>query len=1151
MVQMAGEKPTYKEVAKVPNFPAIENRVLQFWREIDAFRKLREKNAGNERWSFLDGPITANAPMGVHHAWGRSYKDMFQRYHAMNGKELRYQNGFDCQGLWVEVEVEKELGFAKKRDIATYGIDRFVQACKERVLTFAARQTAQSIRLGYWTDWDDPETLLKLRDALKSGAKSVTVTTPTGTEVTDHPEAIVARLGCPEFGGSYFTFSTENNYTIWTFLKKCHDQGALYRGTDVMPWCCRCGTGLSQMEVTEGRKIVSHTAVFVRFPLLEREKEALLVWTTTPWTLTSNVAAAVNPKMTYLKVRHGEWTYYLGKGNFEKERIQDLEAGGKRATHKLHTLKNILKGSGELEVLGELPGTELVGLRYQGPFDHLPAQGAKGGLTPFGPSEIDASAVECHRVLAWDEVSDAEGTGVVHIAPGCGAEDSRLAKEQGIVAVAPLTESGEYIDGFGEFSGRHVLDVGADIVTDLKTRGVLVAKESYPHVYPHCWRCKEELVFRLVDEWFIRMDWRERIKKIVPDIRWIPPDGEARELDWLKNMGDWMISKKRFWGLALPIWVCGDCDEFTVVGDETELKERAVEGWEEFDGHTPHRPWVDAVKLRCGSCGGLAERVEDVGNPWLDAGIVPFSTVHFNTDRDYWNNWFPADFVVECFPGQFRNWFYTLLAMSAMMDGRAPFKVLLGHALVRDAEGEEMHKSKGNSIFFDEAAEAFGAEVMRYLYASQNPTQSLNFPALPKAGSPNKGTIDGDVRRKLLTLWNCYSFFVTYAGVDGWKPAPVPLAQEKRAELDRWVLSRLQQLTAAAHRAFGDYAVYRFVESLEQFTDEFSNWYLRRSRRRFWRSETDDDKRSAYETLHTVLTTMTRLLAPILPFLAEEMYQNLVRSVDSSAPESVHLTAYPVVDEAFVDEALEAKIDAVIRTKNLGLNVRSQAKVKTRQPLSRLIVRPRDESDRLALQDPHFATQILEECNLKALELIDDEGQLITSSVKPNFKALGPRYGKFMKQIGAELARTEPAQLQAAFQEAGVYNFEVGGTTIELLPSDVKWQHKGPAHLAFIIDQGMFVALDTTITPELEQEGIARDFNRQVQELRKAADLEVSDRIHVRYAASERIAEAIKVHEVFLRTELLANSIELVDNVDVGTEVKAGGETLTASVEHV
>ncbi|MDP6935391.1 MAG: class I tRNA ligase family protein, partial [Myxococcota bacterium] len=428
----------YTPVPKVPDFPAIENELLDFWKEHDIFGRLREKNRGGERWSFLDGPITANNPMGVHHAWGRSYKDMFQRYHAMNGKDLRYQNGFDCQGLWVEVEVEKDLGFATKADIRDYGIDQFVHRCKERVLTYAARQTEQSIRLGYWTDWDDPDTLRTLRDALAAGDASVTINTPAGSEVTGDPAETIGRLGSAEFGGSYFTFSTENNYTIWSFLKQCHDEDFIYRGTDIMPWCCRCGTGLSQMEVAEGRKITKHTSVFVRFPLEGRDKEALLVWTTTPWTLTSNVAAAVNPEMTYLKVRHGEWTYYLGKGNLDRDRIQDLEAGGKKETHKLHKLRSILKGSGSVEVLEELKGDQLVGLRYQGPFDHLPAQQQPGGLTPYPRTdESTVRGIDGHQVIAWDDVTDAEGTGIVHIAPGCGAEDSRLGRELGLAVIAP------------------------------------------------------------------------------------------------------------------------------------------------------------------------------------------------------------------------------------------------------------------------------------------------------------------------------------------------------------------------------------------------------------------------------------------------------------------------------------------------------------------------------------------------------------------------------------------------------------------------------------------------------------------------------------------------------------------------------------------
>jgi isoleucyl-tRNA synthetase len=1139
----------YEAVPKIPDFPAMERRILAQWQRERTFERLREKNAGRPQWSFLDGPITANNPMGVHHAWGRTYKDMYQRYHAMNGRDLRYQNGFDCQGLWVEVEVEKELGFATKADIVGLGIDAFVRRCKERVLTFAARQTEQSIRLGYWMDWDSPQTLLALRDALHEGAPSVEVTVASGKTVAGDPEGIVAQLGSPEYGGSYFTFSSENNYTIWHFLKQCHAEGFVYRGTDVMPWCFRCGTGLSQMEVTEGRRITKHTSVFVRFPLRGRDKQALLVWTTTPWTLTSNVAAAVNPTMTYLEVRHGEWSYFVGKGNFAAERVQQLEAGGQRETHKLPSLRKLLEGTGPVEVVRELPGSELLALAYDGPFDRLEAQQRPGGLTPYGPTgDGSSTAIDGHRVIAWDEVSDTDGTGIVHIAPGCGAEDARLGKVENLVSIAPLDDAGRYVEGFGELTGRHVSEVADPIVADLRARSLLVAKEAYPHVYPHCWRCKEELIFRLVDEWFIKMDWRDRIQKTVPEIRWIPPDGEARELDWLRNMGDWMISKKRFWGLALPIWVCESCDAFEVIGGEAELRERAIEGWERFEGHTPHRPWIDAVKIRCQACGGVAERIEDVGNPWLDAGIVPFSTVHYNTDPAYWAKWFPADFVVECFPGQFRNWFYSLLAMSAMLSRRAPFKVLLGHALVRDARGHEMHKSAGNAIAFDDAAEAFGAEVMRYLYAAQNPVQNLNFPDLPSQRSTGKQSIDGEVRAKLLTLWNCYSFFVTYAEADAWSPGGdgVPLAE--RAELDRWVLSRLQRLIGAAHDAFADFAVHRFMEKLEHFTDELSNWYLRRSRRRFWKSTADRDKQAAYQTLHEVLETLVRVLAPILPFLTEEMYQNLVRRVDATAADSVHLRDYPVVDHARIDDALESRIDTVIRTKNLALALRNQANVRARQPLGKLIVRPRDAHDRAVLSDPHFCEQVLEEINVKALELVDDESGLVTREIKPSFLVLGPRYGKHMKAIAAHLAAADPMAVERAIAGEG-YRFEIGGDPIELGKGDVEVRMHGPDHLAVVAEGGTFAALDVRVTPELEQEGIARDFNRQAQNQRKELDLQVGERIRVAYRASARVAQAIERHRDWVQQELLAVTLEARSEPLAGVEIKVGGETVTLAIE--
>ena len=1117
----------------------MEREILRFWEERGIFRKLREQNANGPRWSFLDGPITANNPMGVHHAWGRSLKDMYQRYHAMNGHALRYQNGFDCQGLWVEVEVEKSLGLKTKRQIRDYGIEKFVRACKERVLTFAARQTEQSIRLGYWCDWDDPRVLLALRDALAGGDQVVTAKLPSGRTETARASEIIRKLGSAEYGGSYFTFSDENNYTIWAFLKKCHNEGFIYRGHDVMPWCGRCGTGLSQMEVAEGRRITTHTSVFVRFPVKGKEREALLVWTTTPWTLTSNVAVAVNPDMNYLKVRHGGWIYYVAEANFERDRVQDLQVEGKHETHKLPSIRTILKGSGPVEVLGEVRGRDLVGLEYTGPFDELPAQRSPGGLFSYGVTGGGKTAAEAHRVIAWNAVSEAEGTGLVHIAPGCGAEDQQLGKENELPFIAPLDESAVFLPDFGPFTGRNANQVADDVVAALKAAGFLVARERYPHVYPHCWRCKEELVFRPVDEWFIRMDWRDRIQRTVPTVRWIPPEGEARELDWLRNMSDWMISKKRFWGLALPIWVCEQCEDFTVIGSRDELKSRSVEGWDTFEGNSPHRPYIDAVKIRCEKCGGLASRIEDVGNPWLDAGIVPFSTMRYSTDRAYWENWFPADLVLESFPGQFRNWFYSMLAMSAMIADRAPFKALLGHALVRDARGEEMHKSKGNSIAFDEAAEALGAEVMRYIYAEQKTGQNLNFPDLHPSANAGQ-TLDAEARRKVLTFWNCYSFFVMYATADGWKPGGVSLPVTH--ELDRWVLSRLQRLVDAAHSAFQNYEHYRLIEAFQIFDDDFSNWYLRRSRRRFWKSEPD-----AYQTLYTVLTTVTRVMAPALPFLTEEIYQNLVRSVDGSAPESVHLTSYPQVDTSLIDEALEQSIETVIRIKNLALNLRTQSKVKIRQPLSTLYIRPRDTSDKRVLENPDYAAQILEEANLKKLLLIEDETTLVKVRVKPNAKKLGPRAGKYLKAIAQALEQADARQISTA----GIHPVEADGQTFELSPDDILLSFEGPDHLKCTLEQGTFMALDTTLTPELLQEGLARDFNRLIQDQRKAMNLDISDRIVVSYTAPPRIAEAITAHEAYLRNELLAERLELGAPQNGAARLSLSGEEIFVTITRV
>ncbi len=1096
----------YKKVERIPDFPAMERRLLALWDEVGVFDKLRQKNAGKPRWSFLDGPITANNPMGVHHAWGRSLKDMFQRYNAMCGKEQRYQNGFDCQGLWVEVEVEKELGFKSKDDILSYGIDRFVERCKERVRKYSGVQTEQSIRLGYWMDWSD----------------------------------------------SYYTMSDENNYTIWSFLKKCHQRDFIYKGFDVMPWCPRCAVGLSQMEMHEGYLEVKDPSVVVRLPLRGREKEALLVWTTTPWTLTSNVGAAVNPEMYYFRVKQGDWIYYAGAQNWENDRTRDSD--GNRTG--LVNLPDLVRRKGPFEVLGSVPGAELVGLEYDGPFDELPAQAVMGGHPAPSEELADRSGKTCHRVIEWDMVTGSEGTGIVHIAPGCGKEDYELCGKLGLVAVAPLDEHGRYIEGFDWLTGREASGVAEDIIANLDQKNLLVAREDYPHAYPHCWRCKTPVLFRLVDEWFINMDWRDEIARVVRDIRWIPDFGLDRELDWLRNMRDWMISKKRYWGLALPIWVCEDpdCGHFDVIGGREELKGRAIAGWEKFEGHSPHRPWLDEVEIECDKCGKTARRIPDVGNPWLDAGIVPYSTMGYNTDREYWGKWFPADLVLECFQGQFRNWFYAMLAMSTMMENRAPFKTLLGHALVRDEYGHEMHKSLGNAIEFNEAAETIGAEIMRYLFAAQNTVNNLNFPDIHhRKKQKGKRHLDEEIRRKLLTFWNCYSFYIQYAEVDGVRPGEYDVRYEERTQLDRWILSRLQHLVQHAHHSYTNYQLHSLIGRWEHFVEEdLSNWYLRRSRRRFWKSGSDLDKRAAYATLYEVLHTCTRLMAPVLPFLMEEVYQNLVRSADETAPVSVHLLDFPGADQERMDVDLETSIGTVIRYKNLGLSLRNKANIKVRQPLSRLVVRPGNDTERAVLEKPDLQAVLLEELNVKKLEFV--EGDLpITTLLKPNRKALGPRLGKLMRAATDAIPGLEASSLRSAFDAGENYLLFVDGTAVSLEPGDVFFSHQGLEGLEVVLQDDTFVGLDTAITPELAREGLARDFVRHVQNLRKERELNIEDRILLRYKAGADVRRAVEEWADYIKDETLAVRFDEDASLARGPakEIKLAGDEVLVDLARV
>ncbi len=1116
----------FKPVDTQTDFIRQEHEILDLWDEIDAFQKLVELRKEGPRWPFIDGPITANNPMGAHHAWGRSYKDLWHRFWAMRGYRMRYQNGFDCQGLWVEVEVEKAKGFQSKRDIEAYGLARFVRDCKARVLTYAARQTEQSIRMGYWMDWNDTDRLRELAALIQEQPEEeITLEGPQGP-VTDTAEQVVGRLGLPELGGSYFTFSTENNYTIWTFLKKVWERGWLYKGRDVMPWCSRCATGLSQHEiVTDGYQELTHEAVVVRFPLRDREKEALLVWTTTPWTLTSNVAAAVGPELTYVKVEAQDgWTYYLSEG----------------------TAKQILKGT--YRIVEKLKGTDLIGWNYAGPFDELPAVAAA-----FIPG--------AHHVIAWEEVGEEEGTGIVHIAPGCGAEDFQLGLKCELPVLAPLEETGHFLTGFDWLAGQDVHDVPGAIFENLKEKGRLYRVDPYTHRYPVCWRCGTPLVFRLVDEWFINMgelydkpreevtaeekehSLRYQIMDVVDEIEWIPSFGYDREMDWLHNMHDWMISKKRFWGLALPIWVCDDpeCDHFEVIGNGDELKERAVAGWEELEGHTPHRPYVDAVKIACPECGGQMSRIEDVGNPWLDAGSVAYSTIQYRTDRDFWETWFPAEWISESFPGQFRNWFYSLITMSTVFERRPPTKIVHGYATLWAEDGRPMHKSWGNAIWFDDAAEKMGVDTMRWLYLNQKLDQNLLF-------GYNKA--DETRRRFIIPLWNVYAFFVTYARIDDWAPPDalqhhpfrtgedaLPLAEPWTGEaeptvLDRWIVGRLRETVAEVTEGLEAYVPLQVAQPAEAFLDDLSNWYVRRSRRRFWAARGEDvtadaDKEAAYQTLYTVLVTLAKLLAPLIPFISEAMYQNLVRSVAKDAPESVHHNLWPTAKPLDAGEQeLVDSMNAVRQAATLGHSVRASNNLKVRQPLARALIAT-DPRRREALGQ--LLDLLADELNVKEIEFVEEEGELVNYRLLPLNRVLGPKFGKQFPLVRQALSDMKAAAAVDRLQSGEPLHLTLAnGNEAVLDPDEVLVQTEPREGYGVAGEGGLVVALDTALTPELEQEGLAREVVRRVQELRKQADYDLTDRITVEYRADDALAGAIAAYEASIASEVLADALKRV-----------------------
>ncbi len=851
----------------------IENNILEFWNKNKIFDKLRKKNKGKKIFSFIDGPITANNPMGVHHAWGRTYKDIYQRFKAMQGYDQRFQNGFDCQGLHVEVETEKELGFNSKKDIEKFGLDKFSEASKKRVLKYADIQTKQSIRLGQWMDWKN----------------------------------------------SYYTMSDENIEHIWNFLHKCHKNKWLYQGTKVLPWCHRCGTSLAHHELVDAYKEISHLSAYLKFRIKGKNNEYLLVWSTTPWTFSSNVAAAVNPDLNYVQIKKAGNIYYIAE----------------KAASTI---------GGDYIVLDHIKGKKLIGLQYESLYPDFEAQkGIK------------------HRVIPWKDVGEEEGTGIVHIAPGCGAEDLEIGKKEKLQEICPIDENGYFLEGFGFLTGKHVSEITDQIIEDLGKRDILFKTKPYKHRYPTCWRCSTELVFRLVDEYFISVNKvRPSLKKEAKKVEWYPEHVGKLMQDWLNNMSDWGISRKRYWGLPLPIWKCENGHEI-IISSKKELVKKAKSGIKQLK--ELHRPWIDDVILKCPDCKGDMHRIPDVGDCWLDAGIVPYSTLHYLSDKRYWRKWFPAELIIEM-REQVRLWFYSLLFMSVTLEGKTPYKKVLSYEKVNDELGRPMHKSWGNAIWFDDAVEKMGADVMRWIYTKQNPMFNLNF-----------GYKLAEENKKILTmLFNISRYIDQAISLNKYKKSKPKKLQVE----DRWILSNLNTLLSEVTKNLESLKPHVAANLIEDFfTERLSRRYIQYIRDRV-QGTSGENKDAALYTLYDCHLTLLKIIAPFVPFLAEDIYQKYFRKYEKK--ESIHLFDWPRQNKNLIEKKLEDQFEIAKEVIQTIFSMREEAKIGVRWPLGSATIITKEKKVILAVK--------------KLKKLIKDQTNVKEIYFQESGKGLEFRFGK-------------------------------------------------------------------------------------------------------------------------------------------------------------
>jgi isoleucyl-tRNA synthetase len=1053
----------YRTVDTGQSFPALEEGILGWWKEHSIFEKSLQLRAGNPEWVFYEGPPTANGKPGVHHVLARVFKDIYPRYKTMRGYYVGRKAGWDCHGLPVELEIEKKLGFDHKEQIEAYGVAEFNRLCRESVTAYVDDWNRMTERIGMWLDLDDP----------------------------------------------YMTMTDGYIESVWWILSEFAKQGLLYEGYKVVPYCPRCGTALSSHEVASGYQMVTDPSIYVRFPLLgaavsgpgEEAATAaktaapavaaedglpvsLLVWTTTPWTLISNVAAAVGADIQYARTRLGDEYLILAA---------DLVAAvlGPEAT-----------------VVETFPGSALVGRHYRAPY---------GFVTPDKPA---------WRVITADFVATDEGTGIVHIAPAFGADDMAVGQANDLPVVMPVDEEARFTAEVTPWAGKFVKDADAGIMDELEARGLLYARQPYEHNYPFCWRCDTPLIYYAKSSWYVRTTARkDEVLAANEEVTWYPDHlKHGRFGKWLENNIDWSLSRDRYWGTPLPAWRCSHGHD-TIVGSKAQLSELAGR---DLSALELHRPYVDEVTFPCPECGAEAHRVSAVIDAWFDSGSMPVAQWHYPFEnQEMWQKRFPADFICEAID-QTRGWFYSLLAISALLTGgHTCYRnvLVLGHIL--DSEGRKMSKRLGNVVDPWAILDKQGADALRwYLFTVSSPWFARRF------GPEN---VDEVIRKFILTLWNTYSFYTLYANIDGFDPAEHDVPVAERSLMDRWILGDLHILTRKVTAELDQYDVFAAGRAISDFVDELSNWYVRRSRRRFWKSEADADKIAAYLTLNECLVTLSELLAPFTPFLAEELYQNLVAERSPEAPESVHLVDWPVADEALIDEDLSFRMAVARQVVNLGRAARNSAQIKTRQPIEVAVVACR-ERERAALES--LAAVVAEELNVKALEYVAAASELVTYVIKPNYRTLGPKFGKNMPAVAVAVAALPPDETGDRLGSGRSVMVTVDGHEYEFAPEDFVVESHEREGFRVEREGGIAVAISTRLSPELLQEGLARELVHHIQNTRKAADFQIDDRIHLWLAGPPEIAEMLAVHGDWVKKETLA--LSLVVTTDEAAAAPAG-----------